>query len=72
MSKYKFKGRAPELVYADDLKDNTESVKIKGYRHIAKSYGFHGLMLKRRLILAWMVFKGECDALRYAQDIHDG
>jgi len=60
--------RVPELVYADDLKDNTESVIINGYRHIAKAKGQQGVMLMKRLVLAWMVFSGRLDVLRYAED----
>jgi len=61
--------RVPELVYADDIMmQNGPTIKLKGYTHWAKPYGDRILGIKHRCILAWMVFKGECDALRYAED----
>ena len=65
--------RVPELVYADDIMSaNGEQVEINGYWYWAKPLGMRSISLKKRLVLAWMVFRGECDALRYAQDIYKG
>ena len=60
--------RVPEIVHVDDLRDNTESVLIDGYYHVAKAKGFQGLMLRKRLICAWMVLIGKYDVLVYKED----
>ena len=61
--------RVPELVYADDFKDNVPSVLINGYYMVAKPLGFQGFQFRKRFLLAYKVLIGEMDAVRYSEDI---
>ncbi len=58
----------PNLFWARDIqKYNMSHFDDKGNRVLARPMGLGGLCLLRRLSLAWAVFTGRCDVVRWAE-----
>jgi hypothetical protein len=61
----------PNLIYAENFKEgeihSSNQVSIDGGKTwcLARGMGFQGLCFTRRLELAWGVFTGKYDALRW-------
>ncbi len=60
--------RAPEIVTEVDIQKSSVKTEVNGDWFYAKSVGYQGLCLMRRLSAAWLVFTGECDVFRYEED----
>ena len=59
---------APNLFWARELKEwSISAIGPLGIRHMCRPSGFHGLCLRRRLKLAWGVFTGRYDAVRWTE-----
>lgn len=60
---------SPNLYLADDLREWGSSSSADGiHYYAARPLGFDGFELRRRLFLAWQVFIGRYDALRWQAD----
>ena len=59
------KNGVPTLHKADDLKRHDISRCVGGRWVASRPLGFQGLYLMRRLKLAWLVFVGRYDALKW-------
>ena len=55
----------PDLYLADDLREWTIAAEIGGRYVRGRPLGFQGWCLRRRLQLAWRVFVGKYDALKW-------
>lgn len=58
----------PNLYWARELKEwNMSARGPLGIWHMCRPIGFPGLCLRRRLTLAWGVFTGRYDAVRWTE-----
>ena len=58
----------PNLFWARELKEWDMSTSGRlGIWHMARPIGFQGICLRRRLKLAWGVFTGRYDAVRWSE-----
>jgi hypothetical protein len=60
--------RIPRLELADCIKHNTCEVEINGKWYIAKPLGLNAIAFFRRLRIAFGVFVGKYDAVKYKED----
>ena len=59
---------APNLFWARQLKEwPCETAGKLGVYHMARPIGFQGMFLPHRIRLAWGVFTGKYDAVRWSE-----
>ena len=60
--------RVPDLYWARDLKEWSVDARTGyGVNYMARPIGYQGLLLFRRMRIAWLVFTGKCDAVRWSE-----
>jgi hypothetical protein len=59
--------KPPQIVHADDLQRDRTGARIDGGWHAARSIPYQQgtFSLRIRLKLAWLVFTGQADALKW-------